>query len=81
MKFINNCVFILTGLNFGHLQSVLHWMQHTYQDIFSHCSKWVLRPLSASDIFYLFHIGKMFPFENFFHLEKQPKSLRMRSGQ
>ena len=34
MKFINNCVFILTGLNFGHLQSVLHWMQHTYQDIF-----------------------------------------------
>ena len=29
------CVFILTCLNFSHLQSTPHWMQNTYQDIFS----------------------------------------------
>ena len=31
----NNCVFILTCLNFSHLQSTLHLMQHTYWDILS----------------------------------------------
>ena len=36
--FIKNCVFILTLLNFSHLQSTLHLMQYTYQDFF-HCSK------------------------------------------
>ena len=29
-----NCVFILTCLNFSHLQGTLHSMQYTYQDIF-----------------------------------------------
>ena len=29
-----NCVFILTCLNFSHLQSTLHLMQYTYWDIF-----------------------------------------------
>ena len=29
-----NCVFILTCLNFGQLQSTLHLMQYTYWDIF-----------------------------------------------
>ena len=33
--FIKNCVFILTCLNFSHLQSTLHLMQYTYQDVFS----------------------------------------------
>ena len=32
--FIKNCVFILTRLNLSHLQSTLHLMQYTYQDIF-----------------------------------------------
>ena len=32
--FIKNCVFILTCLNFSHLQSALHLMQYTYQDAF-----------------------------------------------
>ena len=33
--FIKTCVFILTCLNFSHLQSTLHLMQYTYGDIFS----------------------------------------------
>ena len=33
--FMKNCVFILTCLNFSHLQSTLHLMQDTCQDIFS----------------------------------------------
>ena len=32
--FYKNCVFILTCLNFSHLQSTLFWMQYTYQDVF-----------------------------------------------
>ena len=33
--FIKNCVFILTCLNFSHLQSTLHLIQYTYWDFFS----------------------------------------------
>ena len=33
-SFIKNCVFILTYLNFSHLQSILYLMQYTYQDFF-----------------------------------------------
>ena len=33
--FIKNCVFILTCLNFSHLQSTLYLMQYTYRDVFS----------------------------------------------
>ena len=33
--FIKNCVFILTCLNFSHLQSTLHLMRCTYQGFFS----------------------------------------------
>ena len=33
--FIKKCVFILTCLNFSHLQSTLHLMHYTYQDVFS----------------------------------------------
>ena len=43
--FIKNCVFILTCLNFSRLQSALHWMQHTYRDVFSHCSKQFLNSI------------------------------------
>ena len=32
--FIKNCVFILTCLNFSHLQNTLHLMQCTYWDMF-----------------------------------------------
>ena len=32
--FIENCVFILTWLNFDHLQSILHSMQYTYFSFF-----------------------------------------------
>ena len=54
--FIKNCVFILTCLNFGHLQSALHLTQHTYPDVFSYCSKQflhlsILIPFSASAVF------------------------------
>ena len=47
--------------------------QYTNQDIFFHCSKkflnlLILMPFSASALFlfHLFHISKMFPFEDFF---------------
>ena len=33
--FIKNCVFILTCLIFSHVQTTLHLMQYTYQDVFS----------------------------------------------
>ena len=32
---IKNCVFILTCLNFSHLQNTLHWMQYNYWDVIS----------------------------------------------
>ena len=32
--FIKNWLFILTSLNFSHLQSIPHWMQYTYGDVF-----------------------------------------------
>ena len=31
--FIKTCLFILTSLNSSHLQSTLHLMQYTHQDI------------------------------------------------
>ena len=35
MEFIcKKCVFTLTCLNFSHLQTTLHLMQYTYQDVF-----------------------------------------------
>ena len=56
MVFMKNCAFILTYLNFSHLQSILHLMQYTDQDIFFHYSKQFLSsltliPFSASAIF------------------------------
>ena len=79
--FIKNCVFILTCLNFSHLQSALHLMQYIYQDIFSTAqnsflSLCILRPFSASAacLFLFFSTSAtMFPFGNFFFLGKQTK--------
>ena len=34
LEFIYNNVGILTCLNFSHLQSTVHLMQYTYQDVF-----------------------------------------------
>ena len=52
----------------------LHLMQYTYQGVFLHCSKQflnssILMPFTVPAIFlfHLFHIGKTFPSENFFH--------------
>ena len=76
--FIKTCVFILTCLNFSHLQSTLHLMQYTYGDIFFHCSKQFLNLLILMSykcfcwfFFHLFHIGKTFSFEDSFHPGKQ----------
>ena len=62
--FIKNCVFILACLNFSPLQSTLHLMQYTYQDVFSTAENsfltqwfWCLLVLLPF-LFYLFHIGK-----------------------
>ena len=49
--FIKNCVFILTCLNFSHLESTLHLMQHTCRVGVFHCSKQVLN--SQLDVFYV----------------------------
>ena len=68
-----NCVFILTCLNFSHLQSTLHLMQYTYRDIFFHSSEQflnssILMPFSASAIFCSasFTSAKCFPLRTFF---------------
>ena len=53
--FIKNCVFILTHLNFSHLQSTLHVMQYIYRDFFSSTQKFlksfIFMPFSASAVF------------------------------
>ena len=68
-----NCVFILTCLNFSHLQSTLHLMQYTYRDTFFHCSKQflnssILIPFSASAVFCFTSttLAKHFPLRTFF---------------
>ena len=77
--FVKNCVLILTCINFSHLQSTPHWTHLSRR--FPHCSKEllsssILMPFSASAIFsfHLFHIGKTFPFEDFFHQGGQKNS-------
>ena len=63
-------------------------MQYTYLNIFFHCSEQFLKSsilmlfsASAIFLFHLFHLGKTFPFEDFFHLGKQKQSLGVRSGE
>ena len=79
--FIKNCVFILTCLNFSHLQNTLRLMQCTYWDMFYiaqtsfwTCRVWCLLVLLPF-LFHLFHMGKMFPFEDLFHTGKQTKKV------
>ena len=71
-------MFILTCLNFSHIQSTLHLMQYTYRDIFSNSFWthlfWYLVVL-LKFLFHLFHIGKMFFSGDFFDPGKQKKSL------
>ena len=73
MEFIyKNCVFILTCLNFSHLQSPLHLMQFTHWDFFftAQNSFWtprfwcllVLLPFSPTS----FTLAKCFPLRTFF---------------
>ena len=67
-------------LTLSHLHSALRLIQHTCRD-FSPRLKTVFE-LVGFDAFYrccrflfrLFHIGKTFPFGDFFHLGKQKKS-------
>ena len=80
-----NCVFILTSLNFSHLQSTLHWMRYTCRDVFFHCPKQflnslILMPFSASAVFCLTSStsAKCFPLRTFLSRETKKKC---RSGQ
>ena len=75
-------VYLFLRLNFSHLQSPLHLMQYNYWDFFStdQNSFWthwfwcflVLLPFFV----YLFHIGKMFPFGDFFKQGDKNKAAR-----
>ena len=78
-----NYVFILTCLNFSHLSS-LYWMQYTHQDfpLLSFWSRWfwcllVLLPF----LFHLLHVGKMFPFEDFFSSKKTKRRSHLERSQ
>ena len=84
MEFIyKKCVFILTCLNFGHLQSTLHLTQYTYQGFF-HCSKQFLNALifrsfstSAIVCFTSSTSAKCFPLRSFFIQETKQSCLRL----
>ena len=83
-----NCVFILTCLNFSHLQSALHLMHYTYRDIFSHCSNQflnllILVPFSASAVFCFTSsmLAKCFPLRTLFSQGNKKKLLGVRSGE
>ena len=76
---IKECAFILTGLNFSHLQSTLHLMQYTYWEVFS-LLKTVFELVNFDAfqyfsyfLFQFFHVDKMFLFEDVFNLRKQWK--------
>ena len=79
--FIKNCIFIPICWDFSPLQSTLHLMQYTYQDIFFHCSELffnslILMPFSASDVFCFTSStsAKHFPLRTFFIQEKKNHS-------
>ena len=69
--FIKICVFILTRLNFSHLQSTLHLMQYSHWDVFP-LLKTVFKvtdmPFSASAIFCFTYstLAVCFPLRTFF---------------
>ena len=83
--FIKNCVFILTCWNFSHLQSTLHLMQYTYQDIFSTAQNsfrtlhfWCLLVLLQFFCFTSSTLAKCFPLRTFFIWGSQKESLSER---
>ena len=76
--FIKHCVFILTCLNFSHLQSALQLLQHTNRDIFSTAQNsfwthpfWCRLVLLTLFVSSLPHWQKHCPLRNFFHPGKQ----------
>ena len=76
-----NCVFILTCLNFSHLQSTLHLMQYTYRNIFSSAQNcfwthwfWCFLVLLLFFCFTSFTSAKHFPLRTFF-IWRNKKSL------
>ena len=81
-------VFILTCLNFSHLQSILHLMQYTYVDIFSTTqnSFWT-RQFWCLLVLLPFFVSPLPHWQNvslggFFHMGKwKKKLLRVRSGE
>ena len=76
---LKHCVFILTCLNFSHLQSALHLMQYTYRDGFSTAqflSLSILMSFSASAVFCFTSSAsvKCFFLRTFFLLGNKKKS-------
>ena len=84
--FIKYCVFILTCLNFSHLQGTLHLIQYTYQDVFFSTTQFVnssiLMPFSASAVFCFTSstLAKCFPLNPFFHPGKQKQVTQGETG-
>ena len=80
--FIKHCIFVLTCLNFSHLQSSLHLMQHTYWDTLSTAQKsfwtcrfWCLLVLLMFFCFTSSTLAKHFPLRTIFiQGNKQTKS-------
>ena len=85
--FIKYCVFILTCLNFSHLQSTLHLMQYTYRDIFpllkTVLNLLILIPFRASAIFCFTSStsAKCFPLRTFFICENEQTNTNVTWGQ
>ena len=77
---IKNCVFILTCLNFNHLQSTLHLMKYSYRDFFALLKTVlnlsILMPFSASAVFCFTYSTsvKYFPLRTFL-IQKNKKGL------
>ena len=82
LEFIYKKLYILTCLNFDHLQSTLHLIKwDSFQDFFFHCSKQflklILMPFNASAIFCFtcFTLAKSLPLKTYFIWGNQIKSL------
>ena len=89
--FIKSCVFILTCLKFSHLQSTVHLMQYTHQDIFSTaqnsfwtCQFWCLLVLLLFFKLFIYffapYTSAMFPSEDFFHQGNEKRVARGEMG-
>ena len=82
--FVKNCVFILTCLNYSHIQSTLHLMLYTYQDVFSTTQNsvwtrfWCLFVLLPFFVLPLPHWQNISLLRTFFIQGNKNKSLRAR---